>query len=71
MPRTTRQTHKARVNGSCCPGCMFGMQYTEATEKCIRTGRWLKVLLRKRGRDEDLRKANRMDIDYPEDFETR
>jgi hypothetical protein len=52
----------SRVNGSCCPGCMFGGEYTDASEQVTRTGRWLGVLLRKRGTDDDLRLANAIEI---------
>ncbi len=53
----------ARNNMPCCPGCAFGFEYTEATEQCIRTRRWLVVLLGKRGRPEDLDEIRRLNVD--------
>lgn len=58
----------ARKGMPCCPSCAFGYEYTVASEQCIRTGRWLKTLLRKRGRPEDLREVEALDVDYPETF---
>lgn len=55
----------ARLRAPCCPGCMFGQEYTKAADKCGRTGRWLKILLRRRGRSEDVAEAKRLEMDYP------
>ncbi len=53
----------AEANAPCCPGCMFGDEYTRAADQCTRTRRWLIVLLTKRGRPEDLREAQRLELD--------
>lgn len=37
----------ARSSGACCPSCMFGSAYAEATRKVERTEAWLRVLERK------------------------
>jgi hypothetical protein len=55
----------ARLGMPCCPGCMFGSDYTSAVDKAERTARWLAHLLRKRGRPQDLRKAARIEADLP------
>lgn len=34
----------------CCPGCMFGSQYYEATQKVERVEAWLKILESRKAR---------------------
>jgi hypothetical protein len=41
---------------------MFGAEYTEAADNVQRTGEWLCVLLRKRGRPDDERLAHAIEI---------
>ena len=53
----------ARLRAPCCPGCMFGDEYTEAADQCDRTRRWLIVLLRRRGRTEDVALARSIEMD--------
>jgi hypothetical protein len=52
----------SRVNGVCCPGCMFGATYSEAADQCERTGKWLCVLLRRRGRLADLKLVRAIEV---------
>jgi hypothetical protein len=59
------RTEWARLQAPCCPGCMFGCDYSEAVDKAERTARWLVHLLRKRGRPEDLREARIIETDLP------
>lgn len=51
------------ARGACCPSCMFGRAYSDAAEQCSRTRKWLVILLRKRGREEDLREAASREYD--------
>jgi hypothetical protein len=48
------------ARGACCPSCFHGATYTEAADQCTRTRAWLIVMLRKRGRAEDLAEAARL-----------
>lgn len=47
----------------CCPSCAFGEAYKAAADQCDRTRRWLIILLRKRGRPEDLAEVQRLELD--------
>lgn len=50
------------AGGGCCPGCMFGAQYTKATDQFKRTGAWLCVLLKRRGSLKDIRLAGSIEM---------
>ena len=49
--------------GACCPTCRFGDVYADASEAQKRTGRWLCVLLRKRGDAESLSLAHSIEVE--------
>lgn len=55
----------ARLRAPCCPGCMFGAEYSSAVAQCERTAGWLRVLLCRRGSPDDIAEAARLDVDYP------
>lgn len=58
--------HEWAVNRMpCCPGCAFGLQYTEAVAKATRTARWLAVLLAKRGHDGDAERSRFLHSEWP------
>lgn len=59
-----RQTW-AEANAPCCPGCMFGAEYTEAMDQCTRTAMWLHNLLERRGTDEDKAEMQSLEWEYP------
>ena len=48
---------------ACCPSCALGSRYTVPLEKQERRVAWLRVLLTKRGRPEDLRRAEAIRLD--------
>jgi hypothetical protein len=51
----------ARLDGVCCPGCMFGERHSKACDKAERTRAWLVVLLRRRGTLADMRWAKALE----------
>jgi len=53
----------ARLRAPCCPGCMFGAEYSDAADKCERTRRWLIVLLQRRGLPDDLTRVRSLEMD--------
>lgn len=62
-----RMDHEWAVNRMpCCPGCAFGLRYTEAVAKGTRTARWLAVLLAKRGLDGDAERSRWLLAEWPE-----
>lgn len=48
--------------GVCCTGCYWGAEYNEVADQCERTRDWLIILLRKRGRSDDLAEAQRLGL---------
>lgn len=53
----------ADAGGVCCPGCMFGSEYTAVAAKLERVLAWLKVLLLRRGRDEDVKLTQAIEME--------
>lgn len=49
--------------GPCCPACMFGAQYSDVADKLERAREVLVRMLKKRGREEDLRLAEACRVD--------
>ena len=54
----------SRSGGVCCPGCMFGKDYSDACAKADRQAAWLVVLLSRRGRHGDAERINSLVFDH-------
>lgn len=51
-----RMASEARF--ACCPTCMFGTAFGSVSDKSERCGKWLQILLKKRGSKRDLELAD-------------